>query len=80
MQAEYADFDDTVTFDTTYKTNIYKMPVAMFVGANHHLQSTLFGCALIWDERAETFEWLFETFKNCIGDYPTPRCILISII
>ncbi|KAF2926804.1 hypothetical protein DAI22_06g156200 [Oryza sativa Japonica Group] len=43
MQAEYADFGDAITFDTTYKTNIYGMPLAMFVGANHHLQSTLFG-------------------------------------
>ncbi|KAF2907456.1 hypothetical protein DAI22_12g098650 [Oryza sativa Japonica Group] len=76
MQAEYADFGDAITFDTTYKTNIYGMPLAMFVGANHHLQSTLFGCALLRDERAESFEWLFETFKNCMGDCPTPRCIL----
>ncbi|KAF2927005.1 hypothetical protein DAI22_06g170103 [Oryza sativa Japonica Group] len=42
-QAEFADFGDAVTFDTTYKTNIYEMPLAMFVGANHHMQSTLFG-------------------------------------
>lgn len=79
MQANYGDFGDAITFDTTYKTNIYEMPLAMFFGANHHLQSTLFGCALIRDERAESFQWLFETFKNCMGDSPSPRCILTGI-
>jgi hypothetical protein len=32
---EFADFGDAVTFDTTYKTNVYNMPLAMFVGSNH---------------------------------------------
>ncbi|EEC75734.1 hypothetical protein OsI_12607 [Oryza sativa Indica Group] len=52
-QAEFADFGDAVTFDITYKTNIYEMPLAMFVGANHHMQSTLFGCALLRDEKGK---------------------------
>lgn len=36
QQGEYADFGDVVTFDTTYRTNIYKKPLGMFVGANNH--------------------------------------------
>ncbi|EEE59494.1 hypothetical protein OsJ_11726 [Oryza sativa Japonica Group] len=63
-QVEFADFGDAVTFDTTYKTNIYEMPLAMFVGANHHMQSTLFGCALLRDEKVQSFEWLFNTFNK----------------
>ncbi len=75
-QAEFADFGDAVTFDTTYKTNIYEMPLAMFVGANHHMQSTLFGCVLLRDEKAESFEWLFNTFNKYMANFPAPRCIL----
>lgn len=36
-QAEYKDFGDVVMFDTTYRTNMYSMPLAMFVGSNHQL-------------------------------------------
>jgi hypothetical protein len=32
QHAEYVDFGDVVTFDTTYQTNIYRMPLAIFVG------------------------------------------------
>ena len=37
QRAEYKDFGDVVTFDTTYRTNMYSMPLAMFVGSNHQL-------------------------------------------
>ena len=36
-RAAYEDFGDCITFDTTYKTNIYNMPLGVFVGVNHHL-------------------------------------------
>lgn len=79
MQGEYADFGDAVTFDTTHKTNLYDKPLAMFVGANHHLQCTVFGIALLGDETTETFEWVFNTFKTCMGGEP-PRCILTGCL
>jgi hypothetical protein len=75
MQGEYADFRDVVTFDTTHKTNIYEKPLAIFMGANHHLQNTIFGCALLGDEKENTFEWVFQAFKKCMGTNRT-RCIL----
>ena len=75
MQGEYIDFGDVMTFDTTHKTNIYDKPLAVFVGANHHLQNTIFGCALLGDETIPTFEWVFQAFKKCMGKMRT-RCIL----
>ena len=33
----YQDFGDCVTFDTTYKTNKYHMPLGVFVDTNNHL-------------------------------------------
>ena len=37
-RADYASFGDAITFDTTYRTNLYDMPFGIFVGVNHHLQ------------------------------------------
>jgi hypothetical protein len=71
-RGSYEDFGDCITFDTTYKTNIYKMPLGVFVGVNNHLQSTIFACALIRDESEESFKWLFRTFLRCMnGKHPT---------
>lgn len=76
QRVEYKDFGDVVTFDTTYRTNKYSMPLAMFVGSNHQLQNLVFGQALLHDEKADTFEWLFKAFKNCMSRSEDPRCIL----
>jgi hypothetical protein len=80
QRVEYRDFGDVVTFDTTYKTNMYSMPLAMFVGSNHQLQNVVFGQELLQDEQANTFEWLFETFQNCMFGSRDPRCILTGEI
>ena len=64
----YKEFDDIVTFDTTYLTNRYDMPFAPFVGVNHHGQSTLFGCGLVSNEDTGTFVWLFRTWLQYMED------------
>jgi hypothetical protein len=56
MQKEFIDFIDVVTFDTTQKTNLYDMPLDMFVGANHHIQCTVFRFVLLGGETMERFE------------------------
>ncbi|XP_040997115.1 uncharacterized protein LOC121243124 [Juglans microcarpa x Juglans regia] len=55
-RAMYESFGDVIIFDTTYLTNTYKMPFAPFVGVNHHGHSILFGCGLISNKDANTFE------------------------
>ncbi|XP_028066524.1 protein FAR-RED IMPAIRED RESPONSE 1-like [Camellia sinensis] len=54
-QATYKEFGDVVSFDTTYLTNKYDMPFALFVGVNHHGQSILLGCGLLSSEDTDTF-------------------------
>ncbi|XP_022897475.1 protein FAR-RED IMPAIRED RESPONSE 1-like [Olea europaea var. sylvestris] len=56
------EFDDVVTFNSTYLTNKYDMPFAPFVGVNYHDQSTLLGCGLLSNEDTYTFFWLFKTW------------------
>ncbi|XP_020169717.1 protein FAR1-RELATED SEQUENCE 5-like [Aegilops tauschii subsp. strangulata] len=71
----YQDFGDCVTFDTTYETNKYHMPLGVFVGTNNHLQTTFFCFALIRDEDADSFRWLFNTILRCMRG-KAPTCIL----
>ena len=61
-QLDYARFGDVLVFDTTYRTNAYRKPFVILVGVNNHWQSTIFGCALLPDEKVETYIWVLETF------------------
>ncbi|KAK3232109.1 hypothetical protein Dsin_003990 [Dipteronia sinensis] len=67
----YNYFGDTVTFDTTYRTNRYRVPFAPFTGWNHHGQPVLFGCALLLNESEASFVWLFESWLTAMsGHHP----------
>ncbi|KAF7802463.1 protein FAR1-RELATED SEQUENCE 5-like [Senna tora] len=71
MVVDYVCFGDVVSFDTTYRTNKNCRSFAPFVGFNHHRQTVIFGAALLYDETAESFEWLFKTFlKAMCGKKP----------
>lgn len=71
----YKKFKDCVFFDTTFCTNRYDMPFAPIVGINNHMQTIMFGCALIPDEKIETFKWVFEKWMDAMGHDP-PGCIM----
>jgi len=62
---------DAVSFDTIFKTNKFEMPFAPILGCNHHKQTIIFGCALLFNETIESFVWLFETFLTAMsGKHP----------
>jgi hypothetical protein len=64
---QYEHFGDAITFDTTYKTNLYEMPFGIFVGVNNHFQSVLLGGVLMTDESIESFRWVFKEFASLMG-------------
>uniref|UniRef100_A0A2P2IVI3 Protein FAR1-RELATED SEQUENCE n=1 Tax=Rhizophora mucronata TaxID=61149 RepID=A0A2P2IVI3_RHIMU len=67
----YTYFGDTVTFDTTYRSNRYRLPFAPFTGINHHGQPVLFGCAFLINETEASFVWLFKTWLMAMsGRHP----------
>ncbi|KAF7841343.1 protein FAR1-RELATED SEQUENCE 5-like [Senna tora] len=71
MVVDYVCFGNVVSFDTTYRTNKNCRPFEPFVGFNHHRQTVIFGAALLYDETAKSFEWLFKTFlKAMCGKKP----------
>ncbi|KAK3149796.1 hypothetical protein QOZ80_3AG0222990 [Eleusine coracana subsp. coracana] len=61
-RSDYNFFGDVITFDTTYCTNLYKMPFGIFVGVNNHFQSVPFAGVLMRDEKATSFKWVFNEF------------------
>ncbi|XP_071923269.1 protein FAR1-RELATED SEQUENCE 4-like [Coffea arabica] len=59
---DFSTFGNVLVFDMTYKTNKYRKPLVVLAGVNNHLNSTIFGCTLLSDERIETYEWILSTF------------------
>lgn len=69
-RTDYTYFGDTVTFDTAYRSNRYRLPFAPFTGVNHHGQPVLFGCAFLINESEASFVWLFETWLEAMSKQP----------
>ncbi|XP_021714089.1 protein FAR1-RELATED SEQUENCE 5-like [Chenopodium quinoa] len=67
----YSYFGDTVTFDTTFRSNRYRLPFAPFTGINHHGHPVLFGCAFLINESESSLVWLFNTWLDAMsGKHP----------
>ncbi|XP_006339064.1 protein FAR1-RELATED SEQUENCE 12-like [Solanum tuberosum] len=60
-------FGDAIVFDTTYRRGSYSVPLASFIGVNHHRQPVLLGCALIAEESEESFTWLFQAWLRAMS-------------
>ncbi|KAG8384333.1 hypothetical protein BUALT_Bualt04G0107300 [Buddleja alternifolia] len=66
-RVDFEYFGDVFSVDTTYRTNIYDLICAPFVGINHHKQNVMFGLAFMSDKTESSFEWLFRTFLKSMG-------------
>ncbi|XP_045831448.1 protein FAR1-RELATED SEQUENCE 5-like [Trifolium pratense] len=65
-RVDYSCFGEVIAFDATYKKNKYDRPLVVFCGYNHHKETTVFACALIVNEKTETYKWLLETFLDAM--------------
>ncbi|KAL2934158.1 Protein FAR1-RELATED SEQUENCE 5 [Bienertia sinuspersici] len=63
----YGYFGDTVSFDTTFRSNRYRLPFVPFTGVNHHGHPVLFGCAFLINESESSFVWLFNTWLDAMS-------------
>ncbi|XP_039771613.1 protein FAR1-RELATED SEQUENCE 9-like isoform X1 [Panicum virgatum] len=71
----YALYGDFIHFNTTYRTNAHHMPFASLIGINGHGKPTVFGWALLENDEAETFSWLFRTFLD-VMDGKKPSIVI----
>ncbi|KAJ4760838.1 Protein FAR1-RELATED SEQUENCE 5 [Rhynchospora pubera] len=71
----FQEFGDVVTFDTTYRTNRFLMPLAPFIGVNHHRRCVFFGIAMLRSEHIAGFVWLFKTWVKAMYG-KKPRAII----
>src|SRR6266540_531487 len=62
QKQRYFKYNDVVIFDNTYKSNIFRMPFAIFTGINNFGQSITFAGGLLHNETKEAFLWLFNAF------------------
>lgn len=66
----YKYFSDVISFDTTYITNRFEIPLVLFLGVNHHGQSVLLGCGLLSGETIENYIWVFKAWVACMSGKP----------
>lgn len=66
-RVNYTHFGDTVRFDTSYRTEHFRVPFATFTGINHHGQPVVFGCALLLNESDASFIWLLQTWLHAMS-------------
>ncbi|XP_073359672.1 protein FAR1-RELATED SEQUENCE 4-like [Aegilops tauschii subsp. strangulata] len=64
---DYEAFGDVIVFDSTYRTNKYNLPFVPFVGLNHHRSTVIFGCGIISHETSQAYEWMLQTFSDCMA-------------
>ncbi|RYR68376.1 hypothetical protein Ahy_A03g014874 [Arachis hypogaea] len=64
---DFEVFGDVMAFDATYKKNKYKFLLVVFSGVNHHLQTIVFGSAIVADEGEETYIWLLQRFMEAMN-------------
>ncbi|XP_050374816.1 protein FAR1-RELATED SEQUENCE 5-like [Argentina anserina] len=65
---DYQLYGDVVVIDATYKTNVYGMPLVLFVGANNHRATVVFACALVCNEKKAMYDWVLGKFLECMNN------------
>jgi hypothetical protein len=71
-QAAFQRFSEVLLIDTTYGTNSEKYPLVNFVGVDNHEMSFIAASAIIFDETADSFEYVLAEFLTIMGSPKVP--------
>ncbi|XP_071706787.1 protein FAR1-RELATED SEQUENCE 5-like [Rutidosis leptorrhynchoides] len=69
-KCNYKEFSDVISFDATYRTNRYNLKFVPFTGIDNHRRCVTVVVAMIRDETAESYKWLFNCFMKTFGKEP----------
>jgi len=62
---DYSDkFLDLVLVDATYKRNRFNLPLVSLIGVNNYGKNILLAFALLTDETASSYTWVFQKLKE----------------
>ncbi|KAK2633972.1 hypothetical protein Ddye_028764 [Dipteronia dyeriana] len=61
-RCDYRYFGNVISFNSTYRTNVYNQLLVIFVGVNHHMKTEIFRFGLLVDEIVGTYRWILQTF------------------
>jgi len=59
---------EVVFMDTSHGTNKYRYYLLLLSGISHYGHTVILAAALLRQQRAEDFSWVFEEIKNYLGD------------
>lgn len=65
-----------IIIDSTYKTNLYKMPLVEIVGITPVGKTFLIAYALMFDETKESYVWLLEKLRGVLDAGVEPEAIV----
>ncbi|XP_076950151.1 protein FAR1-RELATED SEQUENCE 5-like [Bidens hawaiensis] len=66
-KSNYLAFGDIISFDTTFKTNKYKMVFVSFTAIDNPCHSVTFGAGLLASETIESYTWLLQMLLKSFG-------------
>ncbi|XP_071714646.1 protein FAR1-RELATED SEQUENCE 5-like [Rutidosis leptorrhynchoides] len=69
-KCNYKELSDIISFDGTYRTNMYNMKSVPFTGIDNHRRCVTIIAGLIRDETAESYTWLLTCFIKTFRKEP----------
>lgn len=72
------NFNKVLSFDCTYKTNRYEMPLMNITGVTNRGTTFNVGFAILPDETQESYDWIMTLFAELLGVWncPLPEVII----
>ncbi|XP_035830763.1 protein FAR1-RELATED SEQUENCE 5-like [Helianthus annuus] len=66
----FMEFGDVISFDSTFKTNKYKMVFVPFTGIDNHCRNVTLGAGLLASESIDSYKWLLNSFVKSFERQP----------
>jgi MULE transposase domain len=70
MEENFKNFGDIVIVDSTYNTNLYKVPLFIISGVDNKGNNIIFAMAFLNNEDTESFGWIFKQWLQRIENPP----------